>query len=449
MAVESDATEARFAPTTRKSSGKRGAAAAPFRPADFIRNDCPALCVIPPQLWKHLLAACVGLLLGAGLLAGGYHEAAWAKKLGPGFGRLCSLSQGTLVGWYSEALLIGASQAALLIRWARSRSLKDFAGGYQIWGWTAGLWLLLSVCLATGAHRAWSETLIFLWPEELKGHATFCWLAPTVLIANWLLIRLQQEMGACPLSRWTFVLAILLYCGAGVVYLRGESVGRLVGEDLGIVVLDGFLLAGHITLLLSMTLHARHVLYINAEPPARPGSKSAARWFSLGAALTGWWRALFATKPRTAKASDKGESTSKATAKRTRRKPAARKAAVAAAVESEPEADEVEETEDEVQNEAEAEEAPDEVSDEEAADGAEEEAEVEASSEEGEEESEYTDEDESEGRHYRYDASESGGAGPHGNQKAGADPFKGLSKRERRKLQQQMRDQERDQRHGR
>jgi hypothetical protein len=455
LAVESEITEAPFASAPRKSAGRRAAGATPFRPAEFIRGDCPVLCLIPPQLWKHLLAAGVGVLFAAGLLACGHHEAAWVSKIGPGVSRLCSLSRGALFDWYSEALLVGASQMALLIWWARSRSLKDFAGSYHIWGWAAALWLTLSLCLATGAHRAWSEALVFLWPSELKGHETFCWLAPAVLVGNWLLIRLRQEMHACRGSRWVFVAAALLYAGAAIVHLRSESVGRLIGGDLTLLLLDGLLLSGHLSLLLSMALHARHVLYITAEPPARPLSRSASRWMAARGGMSKCLQALrlrFVRKPRAVR----GAPAAKTPAKRTRRKPATRKAVVAASVENDEEVlqDEAAEAEemggedaeelDAEQRESEAENSEEEQESEEAS------GEWEEAADEESEESDSDGESEGTGHNFRVDSAESGPRGSHSGQKSGdPDDLKGLSKRERRKLQQQQREQERAQRHGR
>ncbi|HTI49413.1 MAG TPA: hypothetical protein VL475_00625, partial [Planctomycetaceae bacterium] len=219
--------------------------------------------LIPVQWWKYALGALGGLLAGGGILAAGWYEPLWAKVAGQGITRLFSLREAPVAAWYSGLLLNLSAQLALLIWWGRSRSLKDFDGRYRFWTRTAGLWLLFSFCAVTGAHRAWSETVLRFAPPGVPQIESLPWLVPAAIVGLGFLVALNRELSGCRASRALLFVAALCYVAAGGLHLplRLPLAGRV--RELTLL---GTALLGHLSLFLSMWLHARHVLYCTPDP---------------------------------------------------------------------------------------------------------------------------------------------------------------------------------------
>lgn len=434
---------------------------------------CPVVSCISNRLWKHLLAAFVELLLAAGLLAGIYYQPVLIAHGGRSLGRLFSFAPSGLITWYSGLLLLLAAQSAFFIRWARSRSLKDFAGSFRIWGWTGGFWLALSLCQSTGVHRALCELYFSLTKSRPQADPSLYWLVPALVVGSCLWFRLQKEMRTCRGSYIALLIGGLLYLGAAAAHLLRLSLQQQVGPLISEVIQHSLLLAGHIALLLSMTLHARHVLYVSVAPPERqdPGRSlfsliltfTGLRW--LAARLTAWRSkakesSTSARRRRSRATAEESEAGSSRRKRPTKKKPTRRKSSKAAEDEESADADTSELAEESLseegvneesssyeEEEAEAEEVVTETV------SAAETAAAEDESETQDEWNQYDEADESSpssGQQYRVDAAEDLPPPSHST-KAPLDKhaLKGLSKRERRRLQQQMREEERAGRRGR
>jgi hypothetical protein len=223
--------------------------------------------LVPPQWWKYLLGGLAGALFGALLFASAWNESIWGTLEGTGLPRLLKLPGAPIVAWYSTLLLNLTAQLSLLIWWGRSRSLKDFDGRYHVWTRTAGVWLLFSFCAATGAHEAWSTTILHFWPQNLRNAGVLLWLVPAAGLGLNRLLVLNREMNDCRASR------VLLFAAAGAYLPAG-------GLQLDFVFpvsaraqqffMSGAALTGHLLLFLSMWVHARHVLYFTADPSRAP-----------------------------------------------------------------------------------------------------------------------------------------------------------------------------------
>ncbi len=219
--------------------------------------------VISQKMWKHWAVAFFGLALGAGILYCGHHAADLEEKLGPGFARLFNLSSGPVFRCYRSILLILSGQLALLIFWARSRSLQDFAGRYRLWVWVAGAWFWFAFSTASGAHHAWSESVVWLWWDApLRNRTTLCWLIPAVLLGAELLWMMHRDMRGCRSSLSMLWLAAGLLLTAGVQTLLTDVGWSELTQP-------AVAMGGVLCLFTSMLLHARHVIYQSAEPPQR------------------------------------------------------------------------------------------------------------------------------------------------------------------------------------
>jgi hypothetical protein len=277
LAVEAEGSES----TEPRDSGlgdslERFFAATGKEAVGLSPRDCPITNVIATQAWKHWVAGALGLIVALGLLFAGYTHPQWAGNLGPGIPRLLKISSSPVFAWANSLILFASAQTALLILWARSRSLRDFDGRYRIWAWAAATWLLLSFSSATQAHQAWSETILHHFPWRAPGAALWCWLVPASIWGWGLALRLEQDMREDPLGYWVFLAACGWHLACVGLLGQREFWPQNLNPGLNQLSLAACQLVGAMTLLLSMSLHARHVLYFSAEPPPgkRRGSNS-------------------------------------------------------------------------------------------------------------------------------------------------------------------------------
>jgi hypothetical protein len=223
----------------------------------------PATLVIPIAWWKYLIGAVLSLAITAGTLIAGWRVVDWSAASGPEMNRLFDLADPSIAKWLSSVLLFVSAQLALLIWRARSQSLKDFSGRYRLWTRAACVWFVMSGCIATGAHDAFGEMLLHLWPTACGCKPLHCWLIPATVCGVWIVVALGQEMAGCRTSR-------ILLCAAASWYLvsigaRLELNAALL-RNLRDLAIWGGVLAGSVSIFLSMWVHARHVLHCTADP---------------------------------------------------------------------------------------------------------------------------------------------------------------------------------------
>lgn len=216
--------------------------------------------IVSPRLWKHLLVALTGGLVGAGILAGGTTVTGGSGLLRAELNRLFVLPDGPLVRCYIGLLLLLAGQLALLIRWGRSRSDSDFAGRYRVWGWVAAVWFLSAFAMAVDVSRVVHAAASQFNSTNLSS---IWWFAPSLGGGLLLYRTLHREMRA---SRSSLT---MLQAACGCILLAGTTAvpGAAVA---GPVVRTGLLMAASLALFLSMLLHARHVIYVSVDAPAVP-----------------------------------------------------------------------------------------------------------------------------------------------------------------------------------
>jgi hypothetical protein len=222
----------------------------------------PAGWVISPKIWKHFAAAAVLWLTGLGITWVGTVESDWTNQFGPGVSRLFGNS-GTARPWFGGVMLLAASQFALWIWWMRRQSFRDFAGSYRVWPWTVAYLFAVSFGTATGAHLSLRDLVGSIRPEWSDLIRNVCWIGPTLTLGCLLTAALQREMRGCRASLLLLQLAGLLTLVQATLSLE---LIRLADVTWHAALEQMTLVTIHVFTLLSLSLHLRHVSYFSAEP---------------------------------------------------------------------------------------------------------------------------------------------------------------------------------------
>jgi len=226
----------------------------------------PLRLVISERVWLHVLFAVAVLAGGLGLLAVAFHLDQLTPIVGPGLTRVLG-PHGTLIQGYQAGVLVLAMQLSALIRWVRSRSHADYSGRYWIWRpvtWACGAFALT---LVTGLHHAVADTLAWALHHDVWRQDVVLWLLPAafgVAVIGW---PLRNELRSSQSSSTFLTVALLAWWLASLIAL---DLVEFPSSVWGWASADGLLLLGNVSLMLGMSLHARHVLHHSADPPAIP-----------------------------------------------------------------------------------------------------------------------------------------------------------------------------------
>lgn len=216
--------------------------------------------LISSRYWKLILIAAGLAAADTALLWAGHELARHPLRWGPGARAAFSLESGTAARFLGGILLLVSAQIAALIGWIRSRSPEDFDGRYRVWSWVAAAWFLFGVAVLTGAPQALSATMewrfgVFLWQQP-----TLTWLVPSYVVALSMLWCLHRDMLGCRISLTLLALAGLSAALAGLCSLQLlDDPDRLLGA--------AAMLSTQTLIFLSMLVHARFVLYETNDPP--------------------------------------------------------------------------------------------------------------------------------------------------------------------------------------
>jgi hypothetical protein len=261
LATESDETAVEAVTTSLPRRTSSAKAAVDKRGPSYF----PLRKLISARWWKLAGVAGLGLLLAAGILAGGWAAETHAARLGPGLVRFFDLKQARLVRGYVATSVFLASQLAFLLWWLRSQSLQDFTGRYRGWACCAFLGFVAAFAIQTEALPAWSQTVDWLWRVDFWKKPTLSWMVPTVLCGLPVWRFLHREMRDCRLSLLLLWLMVLLGAGLAALAVCGPLPlpalpARLIQCGIAMLVAQ--------CLFMSFLFHARHAIYISVEPPA-------------------------------------------------------------------------------------------------------------------------------------------------------------------------------------
>lgn len=234
-------------------------------PAEAQLTQFPLRKIISAKGWKIACVALWTFLLGAGILALGSGEVPIPAWMQPARSRLYESSRVKLPRLFQSGLLIAGGQLALLIYWARGRSLRDFEGRYRVWLWSAFGAMFAGLSLLGDWHWALSDTVCALWSAKFPMREVVCWMLPSGLVAGILWRQLRVDMRDCRWSTAFFWLTGFALAGACIFRLEIDRTGwpmelrRLAGDSLQML--------AAVSLFVSFLVHARFVLHISPEPP--------------------------------------------------------------------------------------------------------------------------------------------------------------------------------------
>lgn len=255
------------APTSPVHDDGPGDASTPIAPivhTDEFVAPFPLERVIPRAWWMHAVIALLGISLGGLTIVAGWNAGPIREACGPAIGNLVEFETGKLVLLFSAASLFFAGQLALSVWWVRSRSASDFSGRYRIWVWAAVFAFGASLVVVGDLHHVWTATLMWNWPMGFWQQETLLWLAPAVGIASALIWEIKNELRDCRTSFGVFLLAILAWA-ASISLQLGD--GLELPQRVAATVIAGAAMLGHFALMMSLLIHARHVIHVTAEPP--------------------------------------------------------------------------------------------------------------------------------------------------------------------------------------
>lgn len=421
-------------------------------PAEF----CAASPWIPRSPWKlwSLTAFIMTALVSLQYMV--FYTPTFRPELSDALTPLIAGENPRLVSYLKIVFWTLSGQLAMLIGWHRAQSRLDFRGRYRIWPWAAALLFLSGFCVATQLHVGLGAVLQNANLIELNWR-DWGWLLPLSTVAcpmAWLIDRdLRRSRSSLILYR------ISLMCLLTGIIVRQYS-PTWIPEQLALRVTTVCGLFGPALLMLSLWVHGWYVAYVTPDPPTTRSwqlpqislrTLNPFRWlFQL---VMGLFRRQPKEEPATPRRRKKAEESGTVKRKRkTKRatKPRTKKVVEEEEAEDDAEADEVEseseledesaESNEEAVEEEDVEEedtSPARVSAAQSNKASSSRSEAASSAsryqqDDDEYESDESYESEDNGKQYRID-------GPP------ADMMKGLSKRQKRALQKQWRDQQRGQ----
>lgn len=218
---------------------------------------------IPQALWRIWT---VGVLLLVGLVLVGVASVrplALRPELQSLQSHLLEQSRPVLVDHLQSVVWTGITAWALLIGWYRSRSESDFGGRYRIWTWFAGLLAVVGFCAGTDAHQALARIAVEF--KLLPVHAgSLIWQIPLLSAGLPLGVIIDRELRR---SRMTLILyritAVVLLAAAAVPLLNRALAGSPWFEYAAILLP----LTGMGLLFLTLWLQSWCVAYFCPDPP--------------------------------------------------------------------------------------------------------------------------------------------------------------------------------------
>lgn len=292
---------------------------------------CAASPWIPRSLWK--LWTLSGLLL-AGLIAVGvmvFRTPTFRPELTPALAPLFLGEQPRLIVYLETIFWTLSGQLALLVGWHRAHSRLDFRGRYRIWPWAAATMFFCGFCAATNLHAGLGTVIYQLKLMELSGPKPG-WLLPALCLTLpiWMLIDRDLRRSLASVILFRTALACLL---SGAV---AGMAGPAWIDDAGAGMIETICgLIGPAVLMLSLWVQGWYVAYVTPDPPTPIPfrfPRIGFRVFNIFGWLLGLIASLFRRKTaapaprRRKKAEDAGPTKRKRKTKRTA-KPRTRKAA--------------------------------------------------------------------------------------------------------------------------
>lgn len=236
----------------------------------YAAGQFPLRTLIFPRRWKLALYYLPVLLCFSGLIAADFYRDQLVPA-GTALSGFLSLKASPLLSLLGGGLLFVAGQAALLIAALRTQSLHDFSGRYRLWKWIACGLFLFALCLTTGLHHIWAQTVIDLQLFDWGTHTRLlAWLLPALLIGLSVACMAYLEMRGDRAGLNLLILAGATY----VLSLTFQFTDNLIPGAAWHHLIDaGLFYFAHWCLFTSLLLHTHHLLYRSVDLPEKAPSR--------------------------------------------------------------------------------------------------------------------------------------------------------------------------------
>jgi hypothetical protein len=165
---------------------------------------------------------------------------------------------------FVETLLLALStQLAALICWYRARCKIDFGGRYRVWPWSVGLIAMGAFCSATNIHLALGDVLGRSVWLPWRG-STVAWLLPFCVAALPMTLLVDRDVRNSRSSLWVLRLSGSLWLAASLLEIYRPEMQSRNWFNLAHQMVPVYASAA---LFVGLWLHARIVAYVCPDPP--------------------------------------------------------------------------------------------------------------------------------------------------------------------------------------
>ncbi len=268
LAVEGGADEMSDATAEIEGGDEPGAEPRPGVPAALsIRS------IVPRSGWSVLALSLLLLGVCNAVIAAAWFQHSVPERLQGPYKLVFGPSSALAATWLASALLVVAAQLSLVTGWVRGHCLTDFDGHYRAWTRVAISWLVIAGVVGTGAHQSISQMVLVqfgfetLWQREILA-----WLLPLGALVASVAWVMDAELKTSRTARLLMWLSASAAAGGLLLVLEPTVIDAgLLERFPGLV---AFLkLAAMVSapglLVVSMGVFLRHVVHVSAEPAPR------------------------------------------------------------------------------------------------------------------------------------------------------------------------------------
>ncbi len=222
------------------------------------------------RVWKIVCLSCFSLLCGVGIQTTGWYIGQHSQPtFQTGLVHLFDVSNSRVGNFYQLVHIVIAGQLCLFISWIRSKSLADFTGRFRIWKWAGLCIFAVTFAQLTSLYDAYLSVMSAIQEKKALAYSPLTyWLVPCLGIGSLVFLRLQSEMRSCKTSRSFLWLAVLTW-GAAWGLKSNPQFALPTPAWSQQIVQSSLSMAGHWCLFTSLIIHTRFVTYVSIDPPQR------------------------------------------------------------------------------------------------------------------------------------------------------------------------------------
>jgi hypothetical protein len=205
----------------------------------------------------------VGLWFFGGLLVIVSLAAAhlWMPKLAAAMAeeRLAVLElggSGALASWFASLALAIATIFSLVVYSIQRHKVSDYRGHYRWWLVAAGMWLVMSMDSTAAVHDLFRVAMTRVSGYSAPAGGAVWWIACWGLLLVAVSVRLVLDMKVCRPATVTYGAALACWSAGLAIGLSGAKFGSLGA----VMPAEVCKLLGHLLLVASLALYARHIL---------------------------------------------------------------------------------------------------------------------------------------------------------------------------------------------